>query len=54
MYRKINTAEAIKYFDEAVDMYKAENRIVFAAKLSKQIGEIYEKDFEPTLACKYF
>jgi len=35
MFKKINTADAIKYLDKAVDVYCNENRIAYAAKLKK-------------------
>ena len=45
-YKNVNTAAAIKYYGIAVDMHMEGNRFSTAAKLYKDIAELYEKDME--------
>ncbi|OMJ95734.1 hypothetical protein SteCoe_804 [Stentor coeruleus] len=42
--RKVNTAEAITYYNRAVEIMVSGGRISMAARLRKQIAEIYEAD----------
>jgi len=44
LLRKVNTSEAIEYYNRAVEMLASSGRIGMAAKLRKQIAEIYEGD----------
>ena len=46
--------EAIQLYQKAIEVHCNENRIAQAAKLSRQIAETYEQDFEYTLAAKYY
>ncbi|EGR34356.1 hypothetical protein IMG5_014780 [Ichthyophthirius multifiliis] len=54
MKKKNNTSEAIKYFEEAIQFFCKENRFGYAAKLKKQIAEIFEQDLETDLAIKAY
>ena len=45
-YKNVNTTAAIKYYGIAVDMHMEGNRFSTAAKLYKDIAELYEKDME--------
>ena len=45
-YKNVNTAAAIKYYGIAVDMHMEGNKFSTAAKLYKDIAELYEKDME--------
>lgn len=42
--RKVNTGEAVKYYNKAVEILATSGRIGMAAKLRKQIAELYEQD----------
>jgi alpha-soluble NSF attachment protein len=42
--RKVNTGEAVTYYNKAVEILARSGRIGMAAKLRKQIAEIYEQD----------
>ena len=42
--RKVNTSEAITYYNRAVEIMVGAGRISMAARLRKQIAEIYEAD----------
>ena len=42
--RKLNTSEAISYYNRAVEIMVTGGRISMAARLRKQIAEIYEAD----------
>ena len=42
--RKANSAEAVNYDNQAVDMLAKAGRLSMAARLRKQIAEIYEQD----------
>lgn len=48
--RKVNTGEAVSYYNKAVDILSRSGRIGMAAKLRKQIAEIYEQDENLELA----
>lgn len=50
MLRKINTADAIKYMQEAAAEYLKAGRISNGARIKKTIAEIYEGDYEFSLA----
>jgi len=52
--RKVNTATAIQYMNEAIELYFKDHRISYAAKLKKTIAEIYEADQEMVLAIKAY
>ena len=45
-YRNVDTKAAIKYFGIAVDMHMEGNRFSVAAKLYKDIAELYEKEMD--------
>jgi hypothetical protein len=40
--------------NEAIELYFKDHRISYAAKIKKNIGEIYEGDMEMTLAIKAY
>lgn len=42
--RKTNSSEAVNYYNQAVDMLARGGRLSMAARLRKQIAEIYEQD----------
>jgi tetratricopeptide (TPR) repeat protein len=42
--RKVNTSEALGYYNRAVEIMVTNGRISMAARLRKQIAEIYEAD----------
>eukprot|EP01017_Pseudomicrothorax_dubius_P037227 TRINITY_DN542_c0_g1_i4.p1 TRINITY_DN542_c0_g1~~TRINITY_DN542_c0_g1_i4.p1 ORF type:complete len:300 (+),score=99.84 TRINITY_DN542_c0_g1_i4:137-1036(+) len=52
--RKVNSAEAIKLMQEAVNEYLKDGRINNAARIKKSIAEIYEGDYEYTLAAQNY
>jgi len=54
MQRKYNTATAIKTMDLAVEALCSDRKISQAARIKKQIGEIYEADKEYLLAAKNY
>jgi len=54
MQRKYNTATAIKTMDLAVEALCSDRKISQAARVKKQIGEIYEADKEYLLAAKNY
>lgn len=45
-YRNVDSKAAIKYFSIAVDMHMEGNRFSVAAKLYKDIAELYEKELD--------
>jgi alpha-soluble NSF attachment protein len=54
MLRKVNTADAIKYLQEAAREYLNSGRIQNGGRIKKTIAEIYEGDFEYTLAAQNY
>lgn len=52
--KKVNTSEAVKLMERAVECYCSTGGIHMAAKYCKQIAEWYEDDFEYELAIKYY
>ena len=52
--RKINTAEALTYYNRAVEIMVAGGRISMGARLRKQIAEIYEADEMLSLAVENY
>jgi len=45
-YKNVNTKAAVKYFQISVDMYMELNRFGTAAKVWKDIAELYEKEMD--------
>jgi hypothetical protein len=61
MKEKVNTAgtspfdlESVKLLEQAISVYIQNNRIGYAAKITKKIAEIYENDKEYALAVRYY
>jgi len=54
MQRKYNPATAVKTMGEAVEALCSDGKITQAARIKKQIGEIYEADKEYVLAAKHY
>jgi len=54
MQKKYNIAEAVQSMLRAADLMCNDGKISQAARVKKQIAEIYEADSQPVLACKYY
>lgn len=54
MQRKYNPATAVKTMEQAVEALCSDGKITQAARIKKQIGEIYEADKEYVLAAKHY
>jgi len=54
MQRKNNTSEAIKTMNLVVNIFLNEGKNIQAAKILKEIGQIYESTNELSLAVKYY
>lgn len=52
--KKVNTADGIKYMQEAAKEYLSHGRISNAARIKKTIAETYESDYEFTLAAQNY
>ena len=54
MKQKVNTADAIKLYNQVCERYCHQNRISAAARLKKKVAEQYEEDLEYDLAAKFY
>lgn len=46
--------ECVKLLQQAIQVYINNNKLSYAAKITKKIAEIYENDKEYTLAIRFF
>jgi alpha-soluble NSF attachment protein len=53
-YKKVSQDDAKKYFDEAIHLYCDEGRFATAAKIEKEIAEMYEADEELREAIEHY